>query len=805
MPDDHESGFLGIGTRALTPAQRRHLIDGGLTEQTIADARLFSIDRDGPKWGLAKSARGIAFSYPHTEVCVGGRRKNLVRVRIDEDARGKRGAKYLSPSKKSLERGSPQGVYYPPDVYDLRKQTDTPVWITEGEKKSLVLTQHGHPCLALAGVWMFTDPADQNRNRSKKRLHPMLRDWRWRGRVVYVCFDADQLDNDSVTAAQDRLCVLLAAEGAIVMVIALEEGPGIDDYVVKYGPEAIPRLADAAEAWVPGGATIRRIDPLAPVATQWAQVASVAKQSRRQPESIRRELVERLANRLTLDPQELRRRFRVGEQRGLPEIVTNNRQDIDVIDDAWAALTASDYSSTMFLHGGRLVDIKRDEPGAAKIATVSPTLLTARLRRVACWRMERGEDELVDASVPRDIAADMLAMPSEDVKVLDRIVHIPCFDPSGQLLETDGFHDDSGLFLDLPPELRQLPSHMDSAGARELLTDVLLADFPFVDPSDLAHAVAALILPFLRPMISGPTPLHLIEAPVEGTGKTLLAHVFVLIATGHELQPIAVPKSGDALAKKITAVLRQAPTAIVLDNLPPGPLDNEALASTLTSTVCQDRQLGESKMLSLENKAAWIATGNNPSLSRELARRTIRIRMDAGSAEPWRRRNFRHPDLIAWVHARRSTLVAAVLALVRHWLDAGMPVAPARLGSFERWSRVVGGVLEHNGFDGFLQTPADTGFVDVEDLEWQQVLLAMADDRSSEAFGAKELLALGRQLDLSIAAPEATERATKARFGRALATRANRVYGDRKLVAHMDAGKKQRVYRLVPTTAADHP
>lgn len=41
--------------------------------------------------------------------------------------------------------------------------------------------------------------------------------------------------------------------------------------------------------------------------------------------------------------------------------------------------------------------------------------------------------------------------------------------------------------------------------------------------SERAHALAAMLLPFVRPCVQGPTPLHVIEGPVYGTGKSLLA------------------------------------------------------------------------------------------------------------------------------------------------------------------------------------------------------------------------------------------------------------------------------------------
>ena len=42
------------------------------------------------------------------------------------------------------------------------------------------------------------------------------------------------------------------------------------------------------------------------------------------------------------------------------------------------------------------------------------------------------------------------------------------------------------------------------------------------------------------------------------------------------------------------------------------------------------------------------------------------------------------------------------LTLIQAWIAAGQPLHKTRLGSFEKWSEVMGGVLEVAGIPGFL-------------------------------------------------------------------------------------------------------
>jgi hypothetical protein len=147
--------------------------------------------------------------------------------------------------------------------------------------------------------------------------------------------------------------------------------------------------------------------------------------------------------------------------------------------------------------------------------------------------------------------------------------------------------------------------------------------------------------------------------------------------------------------------------AIFLDNLR-RPLDSGAVAAGVTATVYEDRILGRSEVEPVPVRCVWVATGNNPRLSLEMARRTVRIRLDARAEEPWLRTGFSKPDIRAWAREHRGRLIAAALTLGQAWLDAGRPVATTpTLGMFEDWTRVVGGVLHVAGVEGFLGNLAE--------------------------------------------------------------------------------------------------
>jgi putative DNA primase/helicase len=240
-----------------------------------------------------------------------------------------------------------------------------------------------------------------------------------------------------------------------------------------------------------------------------------------------------------------------------------------------------------------------------------------------------------------------------------------------------------------------------------LLVVELLGEFPWDGPgegkSELAHALALMLLPFVRAMIPDPAPLHLIEAPAPGTGKSLLAEVLAVPMLGKRPLPsMAEGRDSDEWRKRITAKLRTAPSFFLIDNVR-HKLDSGALAQMITTGMVEDRILQTSILAQLPVRCALIATANNPALSDEMIRRTVRIRLDTKLERPEEREGFRHPNLKAWARKNQGELIWAALTLARAWVADGQPPGPDEsFGSFECWTAVMGGILAHAGVPGLL-------------------------------------------------------------------------------------------------------
>ncbi len=405
------------------------------------------------------------------------------------------------------------------------------------------------------------------------------------------------------------------------------------------------------------------------------------------------------------------------------------------------------------------------------------------------------------SAVVRDIltSADWPGLPE-----LRGVIETPVLSRNGEVVTTAGYQPQTLLWyspaphLDLP-EISQQPTVTEVGAAMELLLE-LLYDFPFDSPSSRANALALLVLPFVREFITGPTPLHVIDATTPGSGKGLLADCCSVVATGREAGKGPEPRDSEETRKFITSVLVAGASMVVLDNIV-GHLDSAPLARVLTAEIWEDRLLGVSRQVRPLNRAVWVATGNQVSLSRELARRTVWIRLEPEVERPELRTGFRHPDLLRWVREQRGQLVAACLTLARAWVLKGQPrgseVLGTMFGSYDSWLDVVGGVLAVAGVEGLLanrESTTDQG--DDELTPWRMFIHLWREGVEQNMLPreahAHQLLDVAEKSGLEIEAMGFQSQLK--RLGKALSKIEGRVIGSVRIRSRVLSGKK--LYRV---------
>ena len=153
--------------------------------------------------------------------------------------------KYIQPT------GTQSRFYFPKtrDWQTIATDIKTPIIITEGEKKTICATKHGLVCIGIGGVaaWKSTKQFNQ-------RLAQDFEAIQWRGRTVYLSFDADVATNPMVTKQLNDLSSELSRRGVkSVKVISLPHDTplgkkcGLDDYINEFGIDAYKDLIDTAQ------------------------------------------------------------------------------------------------------------------------------------------------------------------------------------------------------------------------------------------------------------------------------------------------------------------------------------------------------------------------------------------------------------------------------------------------------------------------------------------------------------------------------------------------------------------------------
>lgn len=490
-----------------------------------------------------------------------------------------------------------------------------------------------------------------------------------------------------------------------------------------------------------------------------------------------------------------------------PKIDAGNQNLPEITEKAWFALLKANDPPYLFRHGDSIVRLESDENETLRLRSLNNDHVRYELARVANWyrrkNEKQGQESHEDAKPPLDVVKDLLATPDYPLPILSRITEVPVFASNGQLQTKPGYHAAARIYYSPAkgfslPDVTDNPTPEGIEKARTLLLDDLLFDFPFVDNADRAHAIALFLVPFARDLIEGSTPCHLIEAPTPGSGKGLLADVVLRPAVGKHIGIVTQAHDGDEFRKRITAQLRELQEVILIDNINK-PLDSGELAAALTAPIWQDRLLGSSHTVSFPVRCIWVCTANNPVMSTEIARRCIRIRIDPGVDHPWLSTiEYKHPDLRAWTDNHRGELVWSALVLIKAWLAAGKPLPNCKpLGSFEDWSRVIGGILENAGISGFLTNLNE--FYEASDIEgtlWREFIEDWWEKYGSKKVSVADLFDLATEHD-GFELSGNSDRSQRISFGKQLARQRDRVIGGYRIV---EAGKKQRakLWQLIP-------
>lgn len=423
-----------------------------------------------------------------------------------------------------------------------------------------------------------------------------------------------------------------------------------------------------------------------------------------------------------------------------PELdVTNEADAIDGLLDIMAAGQLPD----LYKRSGGPSWVYEDDQGNPLIKQLATDNLRAYLAdHVTTFQVVRdplteGTQEVRELVMPKTCGT-ILGRKDWPLPPLKGIVTSPVIRPDGSLLQAPGYDAETGLYLHPRVALRRLRPDVTAeslAKAKDIVLNQMLADFPWEKPSDRAHYLGALLTPILRPYFHGPTPMFILSSTSAGSGKSLLKDIFKY-AYGSSDTPW--PENDTELRKSITTQLyTTGQPVIVLDNLPNGyTIKSPVLSALLTMETWGDRVLGASASVTMPNDRLWILTGNGLQAGGDNGRRAMWVRINPNVPDPDQRDGFKVGDLRPWLRANASTVVAALVTMVRAWIAGGAPIIRTRKGDYSEWASMMAGLLDFLGVPGWMTDRDDAMKLDAEAAEWAAFLIAW-----QEKFGGETITA----------------------------------------------------------------
>ena len=409
----------------------------------------------------------------------------------------------------------------------------------------------------------------------------------------------------------------------------------------------------------------------------------------------------------------------------------------DVVRQIWKAMR----SASVFNSGDAAVSVRRGE-----VKPLGPKSFRAISNECIHWHRWKKVGEAFEEhpSRPNDAALAVAHAAPWMARPLRMVTSAPVYSRTGKLISTPGYDGESRVYYApkrlIVPEVSDNVTTSDLTKAHTLIFGKMLRDFPFADQRSRAHAVAAFLNPMVRLMIDGPTPLYVYSAPASGTGKSLLAGLVPLLHYGWIKTRSLSGRNEEENKKAIHSYLLSDPGGIIfLDNFR-GHLEDPVLEAAITSRRFGGRVLGGNDVADPEVLSTWLLTANNPKVNTDTHRRSVVIRLDSGESRPEfrKRESFAIPNLVRWSHENRGDLLWALSTMVQAWLQGGSVESPSSMGSFEQYASTMGGILQANGVDGFLEKKADD--VSDDEIELQQFIEQWFEAFEERAVKSSDLL-----------------------------------------------------------------
>jgi hypothetical protein len=333
---------------------------------------------------------------------------------------------------------------------------------------------------------------------------------------------------------------------------------------------------------------------------------------------------------------------------------------------------------------------------------------------------------------------------------MEENVRLPVIRPDGTLeLLPEGHDAQTGVYT-VPGGL-EFPLDWDVAQGKAWISKWFGA-MPFADDRSEAVLVAALLVLFVRHLPGGSAlrPGFLFEANMAGSGKSICGKAACSIVLG--FAPVGKRKQREEMDKEIEAHVRSKSPVIFLDNMK-GSIRSATLDQLITSKVLTFRAMGGQSIVTLRNDAPVLVTGNDLEKDEDSFRRFLQcLLFETGDPNKRKVANLLDDDVLA-DPAWRMDALAALWSFISHWDAKGRPMGKTTLGSFEAFSRLMGGIVTACGYADPLERPSEHEGVSPEVADFRALCQGLYEEmhergESKALFGYEECARVARALDI---------------------------------------------------------
>jgi putative DNA primase/helicase len=524
--------------------------------------------------------------------------------------------------------------------------------------------------------------------------------------------------------------------------------------------------------------------------------------------------------------------YQVAQQKGwrYPLAVNLNRLH-EMTERAEAALVRREMAIYQF--GGRLVTPVKIEVDATKgrkttIAVLSPIqggLLKEMLTEAVDF-FKWKDTKRVPCGPPNELVAAILGRYGKwKFPQINGVVTAQTLRRDGTVLDREGFDGATGFLVMGPlPKMKPIPARPTRQDAEEALAlwKDAVREFPFCDEPSRAAAISGLITPVVRTALTC-SPMHAWTATVAGSGKSFGADMTAACPIGDAMPIIASGGNEEESEKRVAAMIMSGITLFSIDNVT-SPLGGDALCQAIERPTFRARILGRSEISDWRNIWSILATGNNLRLRDDMPRRTLLIRIDAGTEQAEDREFEANP--LQMILADRGKYIRASLIIVLAYRAAQMPGRLKSIGDpFDEWSDNVRSALVWLGMSDPIETKTIARERDVHRTARLALLQTvfnaygdeprtakqMINDAKSSCLFSEKISPLKRSLgseakaiDLESAIIGYTDSKLDAKwFGQKLATDVGRITEGLRLYSDKDSHTKTNIWWVERTTKAE--